>query len=197
MRLAASETGEPIYMLNLMKYRAEADYATAGKRGISGRDIDCRYAPFGALMAAGASLCFLADVLAGHGSWDRVGVVRYPTRQSVMRMLAGPDFREWQVHREAGMERSIVMGTRPVAGLPTEPGASRVLLEVWDGYSPNRLVGDVADTFDVEGTVIGDGRQWTGARYTVIEPGTPLPLELPRQQDYQALLLEPRIVRWQ
>jgi hypothetical protein len=197
MKLAASQNGEPIYLLNLMKYRTEADYGTAGTRGISGRDTDCRYAPFGALTAAGASVCFLADVLAGRGGWDRVGVVRYPTGQSVMRMLAQHDFREWQVHREAGMERSIVMGTRPVDGLPPEPGAGLVLLEVWAGLAPQRLIASAADSFDVDGTIVGDGRQWTGARYTVIEPGTPLPLELPRRLDYQALLLEPRIVRWQ
>jgi hypothetical protein len=136
-------------------------------------------------------------VLAGQGSWDRVGVVRCPTRQSVVQMLARDDFQEWQAHREAGMERSIVMGTRPVNGLPAEPGAGRMLLEVWDGSSPERLTGGMADSFEVEGTIVGDGRQWKGARYTVIEPGAPLPLQLPRRPGYQALLLEPRIVRWQ
>jgi len=49
--------------------------------------------------------------------------------------------------------------------------------------------------FGVEGTVIGDGRTWSGARYTVIESGTPLPL-VKAQAGYQALLLMPAIERW-
>jgi hypothetical protein len=196
MKLAASETGDPIYMLNLMKYRAEADYGRSGERGITGKDADCRYAPLDVLLATGASLCFVGDVLASQGGWDSVAVVRYPTRQSFIHMVSRPDFQARHVHREAGMERIIIMGTLPTAGLPAQPSTSRILLEVWHGPAPARLVGGQADAFDVEGTIIGDGRRWTGARYTAIEAGTPLPLQPPRS-DYQALLIEPRIVRWQ
>jgi hypothetical protein len=88
------------------------------------------------------------------------------------------------------------MGTVPVAVLPGQASTRRILLEVWDGPDPVPVANGEAVTFDVEGTIIGDGRNWARARYTVIEPGTPLPLQQPRP-DYQALLLEPRIERWE
>ena len=52
-----------------------------------------------------------------------------------------------------------------------------------------------ATGFAVEGTYIGDGRQWSGARYTPIEPGTALPLE-PARFGYLAVLVEPVIESW-
>ena len=71
----------------------------------------------------------------------------------------------------------------------------RLLLEVWNGPEPAPLVPDSAARFDVDGTVIGDGRQWSGVRYTTIALGTALPLHPPRF-GYQALLLAPVLERW-
>lgn len=195
MKLSASESCDPIYMLNLMKYRPEADYGAGGERGVTGQDADCRYAPLEVLLAAGVTLSFLADVVASQAGWDRVGVVRFPTRQSFVHMLWRRDFQDRHRHREAGLDQIIIMGTLPVSELPVASNTRRILLEVWDGSAPSELADGQAVGFDVEGTIIGDGRHWSGARYTVIEQGTPLPLQQPRQ-DYQALLLEPRVERW-
>jgi hypothetical protein len=195
MKLAASAAADPIYMLSLMKYRTEANYGNGAERGLTGRGADCRYAPLDELAGAGAHLCFTGDVLAGHGGWDRVGVVRFPTRHSFMDMMSRSDFRQRHVHREAGMERIVMMGTLPVGGLPAEPGGNRMLVEVWSGSPPEPMAGGSVAGFDVEGTFIGDGRDWTGARYTAIEPGTALPLAPPRR-GHEAMLVEPRIARW-
>jgi hypothetical protein len=70
-----------------------------------------------------------------------------------------------------------------------------VLLEVWNGPEPAPLVAGCAARFDVEGTIIGDGRQWSGVRFTPIELGTALPLH-PARFGYQALLLAPVLERW-
>jgi hypothetical protein len=195
MKLAASAAADPIYMLSLMKYRADAYYGNGAERGPAGREADCRYTPLDETLGAGAYLCFAGDVLASHGGWDSVGVVRFPTRQSFMDMISRSDFRQRHVHREAGMERIITMGTLPVGGLPAEAGGNRTLVEVWSGSAPEPMADGSVAGFDVEGTVIGDGRGWTGARYTAIEPGTALPLEPPRR-GHEALLVEPRIARW-
>ena len=92
------------------------------------------------------------------------------------------------------MEHTTVLATLPTGGLPVAD-SQRVLLEVWNGPEPAPLIDGPAARFDVEGTVIGDGRQWSGVRYTAIEPGTTLPLR-DVTPGYQALLLKPTIERW-
>lgn len=76
----------PIWMVNLMKYREVADYGDAHGDRISGREADDRYAPLDVLASIGAEVVFHGDVdqqLLGDGTvWDRVGIVRYPTRRS-------------------------------------------------------------------------------------------------------------------
>jgi hypothetical protein len=195
--MAGSVASDPVYMLNLLKYRPEADYGFGGARGISGLEADCLYAPLPALIASGVTMPFLAGVVASQAGWDRVAVLRFPSRQSFIRIMSREDFQERHVHREAGMERLIIMGTVPVAELPPSQAAGRrTLLEVWAGPEPGPVTAGKSVAFDVEGTIVGDGRSWTGARYTVVEPGRPLPLQLPRP-DYQALLLEPNVERWE
>jgi hypothetical protein len=191
--LATSQTDEPIYMLSLTKFRPEADDS---ERGTTGRLADARYAPLALLSTVGATLCFVADVVAGSGDWDQVAVVSYPTRRSFIDIAMRRDFQDWHLAKQAGMDRTAVMGTVPVTKLPDPATKRLVLLEVWNGQAPAQVADGPAVAFDVEGTVIGDGRSWSGARYTTIEPGTALPLQEPRP-DYQALLLEPAIEHWQ
>ncbi len=42
---------------------------------------------------------------------------------------------------------------------------------MWDGAEPGPLVAAPAVGFSVEGTIVGDGRRRTGARYTVLDDG--------------------------
>jgi len=191
--LAVSRDSEPIYMLNLTKYRSAAGRC---EYGVADQIADARYAPIPVLSAVGATLCFVADVVASSGDWDQVSVVSYPTRRAFIDIALRPDFQDWHVQKQAGMERATVLGTLPVARLPEAASTRLVLLEVWNGAAPAPVANGPAAAFDVEGTIVGDGRDWSGARYTTIEPGTPLPLLEPRL-DYQALLLEPSIEHWQ
>ena len=96
MRLATTPHNEdgPIWMVNLMAYREVADYDAGNASGIdpenggtvSGREADDRYAPLDVLADIGADVVFIGDVedqlLGDEPRWDRVGVVRYPTRRS-------------------------------------------------------------------------------------------------------------------
>jgi hypothetical protein len=188
-----------VYMLNLMKYRDQADYGgdggDDGGGGVSGREADDRYAPVDVLAAIGATVCFTADVLQASEAWDRVAVVRYPTRRAFIEMQSRKDFQEKHVHKEAGMDHTIVMATLPVSDLPGRAQSSRVLLEVWDGEARPLALGGSAVTFDVEGTIIGDGRPWSGARYAVLDSDAEPDLSF-ATTTHQALLLEPVIERW-
>jgi hypothetical protein len=185
-----------IYMLNLTKFLPGSDLPPGADRLGDGRTRDAdEYAPIPLLTAAGATLRLVSDVLASSGDWDQVAVVDYPTRRSFLELSERRDFREWHMHKQAAVERTTVLGLLPTEGLPADVVGGRILLELWRGPTPLPLADGPATSFDVEGTVIGDGRSWTGVRYTAIETGTPLPLQRPRA-DFQALLLEPRIVRW-
>jgi hypothetical protein len=72
----------------------------------------------------GAEVELLADVdaqlLGDAPRWDRVGIVKYPTRRSFIEMQSRKDFQEAHVHKDAGMEATIVMGGQPIEppGLP-------------------------------------------------------------------------------
>src|SRR4051812_24955509 len=182
-------------MLNLMKYRAAADYGAGGEDAVSGREADDRYAPVDVLTSIGAAVCFVADVVHGSEDWDRIGVVRYPTRRSFIEMQSRDDFQEKHVHKEAGMDHTIVMGTVPSGALPGRARPSRMLLEVWEGPVPAPLVAGPSATFDVEGTIVGDGRRWTGARYTPIGSEVDAAPES-TSASHQVLVLSPSIERW-
>ncbi len=130
MRLATTPPDEdgPVWMVNLMKYRDVAEYADdsagAGGEAISGREADDLYTPLESLAGVGAEIVFGGDVdqqlLGDAPIWDRVGVVKYPTRRSFIEMQSRPDFQRQHVHKEAGMQETIVIGCQPIA-TPTAP----------------------------------------------------------------------------
>ena len=120
MRLATTPPDEdgPVWMVNLMSYHEVAQYADGRDEAISGRDADDRYSPIDVLSKIGAEPVFVADVntqlLGESPKWDRVGIVKYPTRRSFVEMQSRADFQEKHVHKAAGMAETIVMGCLPI-----------------------------------------------------------------------------------
>ena len=119
MKLATAPPDEdgPVWMVNLMKYREVADYADGRESAISGREADDLYTPRESLAAIGAEIVFGGEVdqqlLGDAPIWDRVGVVKYPTRRSFIEMQSRPDFQRQHVHKDAGMAETIVIGCQP------------------------------------------------------------------------------------
>lgn len=191
LRLASTEPDGDIYMLNFMSYRAEADYGPDGERGVSGREADDRYAPLEVLAEIGAGVCFLANVESSTETWDRIAVVRYPTRKSFVDMQSRPDFQAKHVHKDAGMDHTTILGTVPISGMPKTVAGDLVLLEAWDGPSPARIVDGDTVEFAVEGTIIGDGRSWSGVRYTPVD-------DLPSlEADHMVVALRTVVAQWE
>lgn len=157
----ADEDG-PIWMVNFMRYRERADYRGDGP-AISGRDADDRYAPTEVLAAIGAEVAYFGDVVDGGGgpdAWDRMAVVRYPTRRSFIDMQSRADFAAKRVHKDAGMEFTIILcalPAGPVRGAPDGSGIVRFVAYP-AGVAPPPP-GDGA-VFTVEGTIVGDRRRW-------------------------------------
>ena len=158
------EDDGPVWMVNFMRYKERADYGDSGESGISGREADDRYAPVDVLKSIGADVAYFGDVIAPDGGgdpeWHRMAVVRYPTRKSFIDMQARADFKEKAVHKEAGMEFTIVMcalPTGPPVGEPDDSGVVRFIALPHGSADADQVEGA---RFDVEGTVIGDQRKW-------------------------------------
>ncbi len=132
LRLATTPPAEdgPVWMVNLMKYREVAEYADGRESEISGREADDRYAPLGPLAAVGAEVVFVGDVdqqlLGDDTVWDRIGVVKYPTRRAFIDMQSRPDFQEKHQHKDAGMASTIVMGCQPMDRMDPPDGSVSV-----------------------------------------------------------------------
>ncbi len=114
----APEDDGPVWMVNLMRYKDQAEYRDGRDTALSGREADDAYAPLGPLAAVGAQVVFVADVedqfIGDEPKWDRIGVVRYPTRASFIAMQRRDDFQKAHEHKEAGMAETIVIGCLPL-----------------------------------------------------------------------------------
>ena len=112
------EDDGPFWALNLMKYREIAEYADGRAEAKSGREADDEYTPRESLAGIGAQIVFAAEVeriSSGDGTaWDRIGIVRYPSRRKFLEMQQREDFKKQHVHKDAGMEFTIVMSCLPV-----------------------------------------------------------------------------------
>jgi len=114
MMEVAPEGDGPFYMVNLIKFREKADYLDGRETDLTGREADALYAPFEFLAAIGARIMFVggveANLITYDGTqWDQVAVVLYPSRALFFQMNADPEFQARAVHKEAGVEKTIVM----------------------------------------------------------------------------------------
>lgn len=173
------EQDGPFWALNLMKYRATADYQDGRAAHLSGRAADDAYAPLASLKAIGAMVVLHANVArqwVGEPYWERVAIVRYPTRAAFFAMQQRDDFKQQHVHKDAGMECTIVLSCLPNAKRPpiaTPP--CTLLLRVArmreSGPLPEVDGATRIATFDVEGVIVGDDRSWTQVAFDATPNG--------------------------
>jgi len=199
------EDDGPIWMVNLMRYHDVAQYEDESTQKVSGREADNLYNPLGPLAAVGAEIVYIGDVdtklLGDERDWDRIGVVKYPTRRSFIDMQQRKDFKEKHVHKEAGMQETIVMGCLPMdvpsmrmpqtdwedVEIPTTTEDGPIVAlhvikfdsDIAIGETPEKMEeytdkasevalkhgARISGWFGVEGTIIGDGRQWDQVRF--------------------------------
>lgn len=206
MSVAGTAEDGPFYMVNLIKYREKACYRDGRETDLTGREADELYQPLEFLAAIGAEVVFVAEAettLLGDGTeWDSIGIVRYPSRADFFAMTEDEAFQARAVHKDAGLEQSIVMVTDllpsqlPADFVPNEspfpataddppvevlhllkfreqaeypPGSDEpprtgeeamALYEAAAGPVAIELGAYPAAWFEVEGVLIGDGRDW-------------------------------------
>jgi hypothetical protein len=199
------EDDGPFWAVNLMQYRPVADYGDGSAPTKSGREADDEYAPVEVLADLGAMIVLFADVTAqsdDEPAWDRVAIVRYPTRASFMAMQQRKDFQEKHVHKEAGMQFTIVMATLPAAagGPNAIETRGRLVMRV-ARLAPGATLSTPPGTtrlatFDVEGVIIGDDRTWTTVAFDVAtdDAGVAATLhETPGVEEQYAMVIDAQI----
>ncbi|MEZ5166119.1 MAG: hypothetical protein R2695_06380 [Acidimicrobiales bacterium] len=201
LRLASTPAADdgPVWMVNLMQYRAIADYGdhAEASAGRTGREADDAYAPTESLEAVGAEIVYVAEVehqFLGEGKpWDRVAIVKYPTRRAFIEMQERADFKAKHIHKDAGMERTFVIGCQPVvpqlderpgfdiesadwstvAHPPTDSdGVCHVLHVIkWNERGTETMEGYHAEAFEVAARHGGRVAGWLAAEGTIVGDG--------------------------
>ncbi|MEQ9501661.1 MAG: hypothetical protein RIT81_32620 [Deltaproteobacteria bacterium] len=151
-RMVMAPTEGPFYMVNLIRFRAQAAYPDGRATDLTGEEANALYSPAEFLSAIGARPVFVGTV-SGDDTWDQVAIVEYPCPLALFAMSAHPEFSARSVHKEAGVEASIVMVTHllplddvepvdpPFPSTPEDPAFARVqvlrLPEIADYADPD------------------------------------------------------------
>ncbi|WP_170428732.1 DUF1330 domain-containing protein [Ruegeria arenilitoris] len=119
----ALDRDHPIEMLNLVKFRAKAEYpaghelAEAGLTGAQAyRNYGAETAPI--IVRLGASILWRGayqTTLIGpqDEAWDEVFIARYPTAHAFLEMVTDPVYRAAVIHRQAAVETSRLIRCTP------------------------------------------------------------------------------------
>jgi uncharacterized protein (DUF1330 family) len=113
-------TGQPIQMLNLLKFRSIAAYEASPEAPVSGVEAYHRYATgFRRVMEPkGCRVLYSGDARGfligeGEGTWDAVMLIEYPSTQVMLDMFRDPDYQAVQIHREAALEGQLLIECGP------------------------------------------------------------------------------------
>jgi len=109
---------QPILMLNLLRYHAQATYpADSPHTPCSGREAYARYSrtALAKVRGVGGNVQLLAQARAAliapaDEQWDEVLLVHYPSRQAFLGMLADAEYQAATVHRTAALADSRLIG---------------------------------------------------------------------------------------
>ncbi len=131
-RMLQAPTEGPFYMVNLIRFREQAQYPDARETDLTGREANQLYSPLEFLDAIGARIVFNTDVhnqIDGDDiEWENVAIVEYPCPLAFFAMIVHPEFQARSIHKEAGVERTIVLVTELVPiPAPLDPGQSEAM----------------------------------------------------------------------
>lgn len=127
--LAERAGDRPIWMLNFLEFAETAVYGddaqdVAPSTPISGARAYQRYGRgmIGSLAAVGGRIGWSGHSIGqlpgtDDGKWHQVAIAVYPSPAAMMTMLALPKYRAAHVHRAAGLARTRLLATQPIADL--------------------------------------------------------------------------------
>ena len=127
--LALRAGDRPIWMLNFLSFRTTAIYpgreadvpgdsATSGERAYAryGQGLVRPLTRVGGHIAwSSRSVGLVADT--NDGDWDQIAIAVYPSPAAMLTMLGDPAYKAAHVHRVAGLARTRLLATQPLAGV--------------------------------------------------------------------------------
>jgi len=128
-KLAERATDRPIWMLNFLEFAETAVYSDDAQDVASSTPISCAAAyplygrgMIGSLGAVGGRVGWSSRSIGSlpgtdDGNWHQVVIAVYPSPAAMMTMLALPKYRAAHVHRAAGLARTRLLATQPIADL--------------------------------------------------------------------------------
>ena len=120
-QLAESPDGGPVVMLNLLRFKPQADGVD---QGVSGAEAYARYSaaaePF--LRGVGGRLLMAVQpqqsvIGPPDGEWDLVLLVEYPSRAKFLEMATNQDYLKVHAHRHAALEDSRLIACSKLTAL--------------------------------------------------------------------------------
>ena len=111
----------PFVMVNLLRFRQQADYADGSDAHLSGREAYARY-------GAGVQACLAAvggrqiyagamtDLLIGavEEAWDMIALIEYPSRAAMLAMVQSPDYQAIERHRHAALAGQLNIRSKAI-----------------------------------------------------------------------------------
>lgn len=113
-------TGEPINMLNMLKFKDKAVYEDGRESDLTGREAYSLYAkgirrvmePRGCrVIFEGEPRGFLIGE--GEGAWDAIYIFQYPSTQVMLDMFRDEEYQKEQLHRAAALEGQLLIECGP------------------------------------------------------------------------------------
>jgi uncharacterized protein (DUF1330 family) len=120
--LMADDSGHPVVMLNLLRFRAKAVYADGRPTDLTGRlAYDLYAAPMQKIIdAGGGKVLFggdIASLVIGdvEDLWDTCLLVEYPSAAAFAAIVTSPEVAEIGVHRAAGLDGQLLIRVAQLA----------------------------------------------------------------------------------
>ena len=110
---------EPIFMVNLLKFKDKAEYPDKRESNLSGKEAYAIYSKevVGHLEKVGGKPIFGSEVtrlMLGEVEdlWDQVAIAMYPNRKAMLKMISDPDYIKSAQHRVAGVAGQLNIETK-------------------------------------------------------------------------------------
>lgn len=117
----APEDG-PFVMVNLLKFKTNAEYPDGSDAHLTGREAYARYGEAVARLVAGLGgrVRYSGEVtglMIGEVEdlWDMVALAEYPSLAAFKAMATSPEMRAIEHHREAGLAGQLNIRTKPLS----------------------------------------------------------------------------------
>lgn len=111
--LSHKKANEPVFMLNLLKFKEKATYKDG--EDISGREAYNRYAKgFAEINGGRTETIFGGNANAfligeGEGEWDAVAIVKYDNAAAMFEAVSSEGYRKIHKHRRAGLAGQLLI----------------------------------------------------------------------------------------